>query len=203
MSISAQAIQPASYRPHKSAILAAMAENFQTRPSRITIPDHCHPLTKVVFMEMKRQNVTYDELEWRAGVLKSSFKAWRRANTPGLTTVEAALGALGHTLVPVPRLDRLPPHVREIVEEIGQHFRSDEETLGACILAAAEWPAYARIEQAKLTKLAPGSLPAIMAGATSARLFTASGSDSPAGIQPRPSLAHSTAAGAPCPALAA
>jgi transcriptional regulator with XRE-family HTH domain len=73
------------------------------RPSKITIPDRCHPMAKVVFAEMKRQGVTYDELEHRSGVLRSTFKAWRTNNRPGLDTIEAALGALGWSVLPVPK----------------------------------------------------------------------------------------------------
>ena len=57
------------------------------RQSRITIPERCHPLAKIVFVEMQRQGVTYDELEWRSGVLRSTFKAWRTHNRPGLESV--------------------------------------------------------------------------------------------------------------------
>ena len=74
------------------------------RRSKITIPERCHPLAKIVFAEMQRQNVTYDELEWRSGVLRSTFKAWRTHNRPGLESIEAALGALGWSVLPVPAM---------------------------------------------------------------------------------------------------
>jgi hypothetical protein len=70
------------------------------RPSKITVPERCDPRAKVVFAEMQRQGVTYDELEHRSGVLRSTFKAWRTNNKPGLDTLEAALGALGWALLP-------------------------------------------------------------------------------------------------------
>lgn len=77
--------------------------------SRIQIPERCHPLAKMVFAEMRRQGVTYDELEWRSGVLRSTFKAWRTHNKPGLESIEAALGALGWSVLPVPIADRVLP----------------------------------------------------------------------------------------------
>jgi len=40
------------------------------RPSKVTVPERTHPLAKAVFAEMRRQGVTYDELEWRSGVLR-------------------------------------------------------------------------------------------------------------------------------------
>lgn len=99
------------------------------RPSKITIPDHCHPLAKIIFAEMKRQGVTYDELEHRSGVLRSTFKAWRTNNRPGLDTIEAALGSLGWSLLPVPRHAELPADVREGLETLAAKWSDQNELL--------------------------------------------------------------------------
>jgi hypothetical protein len=88
------------------------------RPSKITIPERAHPLAKAVFAEMKRQGVTYDSLEWRAGVLRSTFKAWRTNNLPGLDTISAALGALGWDVLPVPKASTLPDGLRADLEAL-------------------------------------------------------------------------------------
>jgi hypothetical protein len=109
------------------------------RESKITVPMRANPLARLVFAEMKSQRVTYGELEWRSGVLISTFKAWRTDNSPGLLSIEAALGALGWALVPVPELRTLPPHVRERLAEIGQLFETDQQALAAAVLATAEW----------------------------------------------------------------
>ena len=86
--------------------------------SKITIPERAHPLAQAVFAEMKRQRVTYDELEWRAGVLRSTFKAWRTNNKPGLDTIEAALGALGWHVLAVPKPETLPQELRADLEAV-------------------------------------------------------------------------------------
>ena len=134
------------------------------RPSKITVPKHAHPFAKLMFAEMKRQAVTYLELELRSGVLISTFKSYRTDNVPSMQTIEAALGSLGWTLVPVPKLETLPDDVRAKLDDIGQHFRSDEETFGAALLAAATWPAYARERPGH--RYAPNSLPAQGAACT-------------------------------------
>jgi len=107
------------------------------RKSKITVPERCDPRAKVVFAEMKRQAVTYDELEWESGVLRSTFKAWRTNNKPGLDTLEAALGALGWALLPVPNLDRINPHVREDLEAIAERYGLEtiphRELVAACV----------------------------------------------------------------------
>lgn len=68
---------------------------------------------------MRRQGVTYDKLEEKSGVLRSTFKAWRTSNRPGLETIEAALGALGWSALPVPtNPSSLPDGLRADLEAL-------------------------------------------------------------------------------------
>jgi hypothetical protein len=107
------------------------------RKSKITIPEHCDPRAKLVFAEMKRQGVTYDELEWKSGVLRSTFKAWRKCNQPSIPTVEAALGVLGWDLVPIPKSATLPAQLRADLEAVAAKHGLDAlphpELVSACI----------------------------------------------------------------------
>jgi len=112
------------------------------RPSRITIPERAHPLARLVFAEMARQRFTYSELEWRANVLISTFKAWRKDNTPGLTTIEAALGALGWNLVPVPQVERLPADIREGLAELAERWGRDEPLLHHLLAGVCRAPLF-------------------------------------------------------------
>lgn len=74
---------------------------------------------------MARQRVTYDCLEYYSGVLRSTFKAWRTSNKPGLDTIEAALGALGWNVLPVPKAETLPPELRADLEALAdKHGRA-------------------------------------------------------------------------------
>lgn len=100
------------------------------------MPARAHPIARLIFSEMKRQCVTYPELEWRSGVLGSTIKSWRAHATPSLTSAYAALGALGWSLVPTPRQEGLSEAVREKLEEIGQHFVSDDRATAAMIAGA-------------------------------------------------------------------
>lgn len=114
-----------------------MEANSFNRPSKITVPPHAHPLAKVVFAEMKRQGVTYDELEYRAGVLRSTFKAWRGSNCPSIPTVSAALGVLGFDVLPVPKLERIDPAIRADLEAVaakhGLKSVPNRELIAACV----------------------------------------------------------------------
>ncbi len=70
---------------------------------------------KLVFAEMRRQNITYDDVEYGSGVRRAALKAWRHKNRPSLESIEAALGFLGFDFVPIPRSKILP---KEIVAEL-------------------------------------------------------------------------------------
>lgn len=107
------------------------------RVSRITTPEVCHPVVKVVFAEMRRQSITYDELEYRSGVLKSTFKAWRTNNRPGLETVEAALGALGWSFLPVPSLEHVPAKIRVELERLAKEWGDEDKLLLALLSGVA------------------------------------------------------------------
>ena len=103
--------------------------------SKVTIPAGAHPLARLCFELMRKTNTTYLELEWRSGVLLSSIKAWRSKTVPSLVSMEAVLGVWGYRLVPTPPLCDLPEEVLAKLEEVGQHFLSDEQTLAAAIVA--------------------------------------------------------------------
>jgi len=118
------------------------------KPSRVTVPQRANPLAKIVFHEMGRQGVTYAELEHRSGVLTSTFKAWRTDNSPGLASVEAALGALGWALVPVPRLDRIPAKIVAGLDALNAEWAGEEPLLHHLLASACLAPI--RVEQAGL-----------------------------------------------------
>lgn len=118
-------------------------DTSRRRQSKITIPEHCHPLAKVVFAEMRRQGVTYDELEHRSGVLRSTFKAWRTNNRPGLDTIEAALGALGWSVLPVPDPQTIPADLRSELQAIADDHEIELPCL-PLIAAAASRRLYIR-----------------------------------------------------------
>lgn len=98
-------------------------------------------MCKLVFQLMKEQGVTYDELSWRSGILKTTVKSWRCEKAASLTSLQAALGALGWGIAPFPHLETLPPHVHEQVEELAQNFFSDEHALAAIVASAISTPA--------------------------------------------------------------
>lgn len=110
------------------------------RPSKITIPEKANPLARLVFAEMQKQGVTYDELEWRSGVLRCTIKAWRAENKPGLETIEACLGALGWALVPVPQHERLPEHIRAGLAALNEQWGGDEPLLHHLLASACLAP---------------------------------------------------------------
>lgn len=94
---------------------------------------------------MARQRVTYDDLEWTSGVLRSTFKAWRTQNKPGLDTMEAALGSLGWAYLPVPRLEHVPPAVRAKLEEAAAEWGEINPLLCQLMATVANSPIILRV----------------------------------------------------------
>lgn len=81
------------------------------RPTTITVPERVGPHVKLVFTEMQRQNITYDEVEAGSGVNRPTIKAWRHKNKPNLESIEAVLGFLGFDFMPIPRDRVLAPEI--------------------------------------------------------------------------------------------
>jgi hypothetical protein len=86
--------------------------------ARVTIPERAGPHVKLVFAEMQRLRVTYDDCEEGSGVRRAAMKAWRHKNRPSLESLEAVLGWLGWDFVAVPRAKMLPPEIIAELEPI-------------------------------------------------------------------------------------
>lgn len=93
------------------------------RATKITIPERVGPHVKLVFSEMQRQRITYDEVEIGSGVNRPTIKAWRHKNRPNLDSIEAVLGFLGWDMVPLLREAVIPSEIvarlRPLAEELG------------------------------------------------------------------------------------
>src|SRR5206468_545239 len=126
--------------------------------SKITVPERCDPRAKVVFAEMQRKGVTYDELEHRSGVLRSTFKAWRTNNKPGLDTIEAALGSLGWSLLPVPNVSELPDEIRTGLADLATKWEDHNALL--CGLLASVCRTAVAAPQVPAAPLVVANLPA-------------------------------------------
>lgn len=108
------------------------------RRSRVTIPNRVGPHARLVFSEINRQGFTYDEVEEGSGVLRSTLKAWRVKNRPGLETLEAVFGFLGWDFLPVPRASVLPPALFDDLRPLAErHGASMELAICAFIGIAA------------------------------------------------------------------
>ncbi len=64
------------------------------RISTLTVPERAGPHVRLVFAEMQRQGLRYDDVEDGSGVLRTTIKAWRSKNYPNLDSIEAVFGFL-------------------------------------------------------------------------------------------------------------
>lgn len=125
------------------------------RPSRVTVPAHAHPLARLVFAEMNRQRITYESMTFDAGIQDSTLKAWRVSKTPGLTTIEAALGVVGWSLVPVPRHDRLPLELQAELDRLAGDFPEHMPLLPSLLATVCKAPLMPAMRAAAVDNVIP------------------------------------------------
>ena len=63
-----------------------------------TIPEKVDPLVKNLYVEMRKQQATYQAVADRSGVSASMIVKWRSGHTPNLASIRAAYNALGMDL---------------------------------------------------------------------------------------------------------
>lgn len=114
---------------------------------RVSVPEHCNPHARIVFQLMHDTGTTYDEVEHRSGVLRSTLKSYRLEKTPSLQSIEALLGVWGYTLVPVPPLSSLKPETLEKLDEISLDFVSDNAALAAVMARACKVPVTVPVQE--------------------------------------------------------
>lgn len=110
------------------------------KTSRITIPNRAHPAAKIVFSEMARQGITYEELAHYSGVQVTTIKAWRKSNRPGLETIEACLGHLGWSFLPVPPRAWVPAEIQAELDVIAAKWEGINPTLCQLMATVAQAP---------------------------------------------------------------
>jgi hypothetical protein len=105
----------------------------------VTMPERVGPHVKLVFAEMARLHVTYDDVEAASGVRRASVKAWRRKNRPGLESLEAVLNSLGWQFIVVPaHVEMLPPIVASKAAELAALAKREMgEVFSAAVQIAA------------------------------------------------------------------
>jgi hypothetical protein len=94
------------------------------------MPERVSPHEKLVFSEMARLQVRYQDLEDVSGIRRPTVKQWRMKNRPSLESLESVLSALGWGYVPVPALQTLPP---DLAGELTAMGASMPQTIAALI----------------------------------------------------------------------
>lgn len=134
-------------------------KNFRARPQRprgmsrfrhpanrrtVTMPDRVGPHVRLVFSEMARLRVTYEELDEISGVNRPTIKQWRRkTKNPSLESLEAVLNALGWGFTPTPALETMPPHLAGAMTELALQMQRDIPTTWAILL---DWTARQQVQ---------------------------------------------------------
>ncbi|RYH64467.1 MAG: hypothetical protein EON54_06530, partial [Alcaligenaceae bacterium] len=82
----------------------------------VTMPVGVSPPVTLLFGEMRRLLLTYDEVQEASGTTRATMKAWRKKNAPSLEAIQACLNSVGYLFVPSPMLEIQPP---DIAADIG------------------------------------------------------------------------------------
>lgn len=70
---------------------------------KIPIPQHAHPLVRLLVQLANQDNTTMSEVAKRAGLRPATVSAWRYSCTPRLDNFEACINALGYDIKIVER----------------------------------------------------------------------------------------------------
>ena len=120
-------------RPTRARRTTSRFRDISTRRT-VTMPERASAHVKLVFAEMARLQISYDEVEIGSGVRRPTIKQWRRKNKPSLESLEAVLGFLGWAYVPVPTLETLPADLAgELTAMALKLGKSMPETISALI----------------------------------------------------------------------
>ncbi|QND73146.1 hypothetical protein HB776_19490 [Tardiphaga robiniae] len=104
----------------------------------MTVPSGVSPPVALLFSEMRRLCVTYDEIQDSAGTTRATIKAWRRKNAPGLASLEACFNAVGYFFIPTPVLEIQPP---EIAADMGALAAKMKLSMPEAFAALIDWTA--------------------------------------------------------------
>jgi transcriptional regulator with XRE-family HTH domain len=77
---------------------------------------------KLLFTEMRRRGITYDDLVFVSGVQRAAIKAWRHKNRPSFENLTAVANALGIDVVFVPRAGVLPADLEDELQALADRF---------------------------------------------------------------------------------
>ena len=69
--------------------------------SRMTIPEHAHPLVRALFRLMIREDCTTTALSEKTGISRETLRNWRYHSNPRLTDLSACFQVLGKKIVVV------------------------------------------------------------------------------------------------------
>lgn len=97
-------------------------QDFSTRPPKIdrskrrrnryaTVPTGVSPVVRLIFLEIARQKLRYQDVEDFSGCRRAAVKQWRIKNKPSWESIQSVLSVLGFGFVPTPTPQVLPTNL--------------------------------------------------------------------------------------------
>jgi hypothetical protein len=75
-------------------------------PRGFSIPEHCHPCVRGLFVGMNEKAATRRRVSKKSGISEDALTGWRTTTMPQTDSLDAALGAVGLELAIVPKGSR-------------------------------------------------------------------------------------------------
>ncbi|MGM4886424.1 hypothetical protein [Tardiphaga sp. 11_C7_N12_6] len=104
----------------------------------MTIPVGVSPPVALLFSEMRRLQVTYDEVQEASGTTRATIKAWRKKNAPSLDTIQSCLNSVGYLFIPTPMLEIQP---LDVAADMGALAAKMRLSMPEAFAALVDWTA--------------------------------------------------------------
>lgn len=99
------------------------------------VPKHASPHVRLLFTEMRRSGIRYDEIEIATAVRRATLKSWKHKSFPSLSNLQAAFSFVGWDYVPVPALEVLPPDLAGDITALALKMQRDVPATYAAAVA--------------------------------------------------------------------
>ena len=130
MPMSAPELYPPDFNVRPIKVERSKRANRRTA----TVPSGVEPVVRLIFAEIARQGIRYEDVENFSGVRRATVKSYRRKNRPGWESVQSLLSVLGFGFVPTPAIQTLPPHLMGEITALSSKLAKDVPATFAALI---------------------------------------------------------------------
>lgn len=122
------------YPPDFRASPIKVERSKRARRRYATMPTGVQPIVRLVFSELSRQGLHYQDIEDASGVGRVALKSWRCRTRPSWESLQSVLSVLGFGFVPTPVLQVLRPEMAGEITALAMKLGADIPTTWAALI---------------------------------------------------------------------